>query len=54
MSLQTLWILLFVCVTAIFYSYSERNWNLLTVAIVLAFCSGLAIYFKLLGGAPIL
>lgn len=53
-NLQTLWLSLLICIAVILYAASERYWNLLTIAIVLAFCSGLAIYFKLLSGMSIL
>lgn len=54
MDIRTLWITLFICIAIMLYSVSDKKWNLLTLAIVLAFCSGLALYFKLMGGAAIL
>lgn len=53
-TLQHMWISLFISIAVILYSVLDKRWNLLTISIILAFISGLVIYFKLMGGAALL
>lgn len=50
MDTRTLYTIIFVCIATALYAVGNRNWNLLTISIVIAFCSGAALYFKLISG----